>query len=94
MSKFKVTRVVDPGTFVVSPTWEWQGDKGKYIRITGYICPGCENPIYESALKRLKNLIKGKNVELRHAYRIDSNRLVCDVYLNGINIADFFPEFK
>ncbi len=94
MSRFKVTDIVDPGTFIVSPSWNWQGDVGQRIRVTGYNCPGCDSPIYKSALRRLKNLIKGKHVELRHAYRVEKERLVCDVYLNGINLADYFPEFK
>jgi hypothetical protein len=94
MSRFKVTEILDPGTIVVSPTWKWQEDVGMSIRPTGYVCPNCPSPAYESAMKRLKNLIYGKSIELRKAYRVDQGKLVCDVFINGINLSDFFPDFK
>ncbi|RLB91134.1 MAG: thermonuclease family protein, partial [Deltaproteobacteria bacterium] len=43
---------------------------------------------------KLSNLILGKTVELGNAYRIDRGRLVCDVYYQGRNLADYFSAYQ
>jgi len=40
-------------------------------------------------------LILNKKVEVKNAKAIDKySRLVADVYYNGKNLADYFPEYK
>ena len=33
-------------------------------------------------------------VNIAKAYKIDRGRLVCDVYFNGRNLADYFTEYQ
>ena len=47
----------------------------------------------QAAKAKLTRLILGEKVDLRTAYRVDQGRLVCDVYLGGKNLADYFPEY-
>lgn len=47
-----------------------------------------------AAKNKLERLISGRQVELGSAYKVDRGRLVCDVYLNGKNLADYFPEYQ
>ena len=89
-----VTSIVDGDTFIVSPNWNWNSQAGDRVRPTGYDTPELGQPGYVEATQKLRNLILGKTVELRKAYRVDRGRLVCDVYLNGKNLADYFPEYK
>ncbi len=41
----------------------------------------------------LSKLINGQQVELRAAYKVDRGRIVCDVFVGGGNLAEFFPEY-
>lgn len=93
MAEFKVTSVVDGDTFDVSPEWKWEGQSGSRVRPTGYDAPEIHASGGPAAKAKLEGLILGKQVELRAAVKVDRGRLVCDVYLNGKNLADFFPEY-
>lgn len=69
--------------------------KGDTIRPTGYNTPEKGKPGYEQAKQKLKDLILGKTVDIRSAKTVDQwGRLVADVYYNGKNLADYFPEYK
>ena len=94
MAAFKVVSVIDGNTFDVSPQWQWNGDSGSRVRPTGYDAPELVMPGGQVAKDKLSRLILGQNVELRTAYRIDRARLVCDVYVRGKNLADYFPEYR
>lgn len=94
MAKFTVTNIVDGDTFDVSPTWRWENQTGERVRPTGYDAPELPSASGQSAKSKLASLIHGKQVELGNAVKIDRGRLVCDVFLNGRNLADYFPEFK
>lgn len=91
---FKVTSVVDGDTFTVSPNWKWNGESGDTVRANGYDTPEQGQPGYEQAKTKLHNLINGKNVELKSAIKITYGRLLCDVYYNGKNLKDYFPEYQ
>lgn len=91
---FKVTSVVDGDTFTVSPNWKWNGDSGDIVRANGYDTPEKGQPGYEQATTKLRNLINGKNVELKGAIKITYGRLLCDVYYNGKNLKDYFLEYQ
>ena len=83
---WKVTEIID-----VSPNWKWQGESGDTVRANGYNAPEEGQPGYQQAKDKLKKLIFGKEVELKNVIKITFGRLLCDVYIGGKNLADFFP---
>ncbi len=89
-----VTAVIDGDTFEVSPGWEWKGEKGNRIRPTGYDTPEKGTPAYDQMKRKLEELILNKDVVIKNVVDIDRGRLVCEVYIGGKNLADFFPEYK
>lgn len=94
MSQFKVIEVIDGDTFDVSPGWTWNGQSGSRVRPTGYDAPESGTQAGQQAKRKLENLILNKYVELGTAYKIDRGRLVCDVYFEGKNLANYFPEYQ
>lgn len=93
MAEFKVVNIVDGDTFDVSPWWNWNGQLGERVRPTGYDAPELQVYGGQAAKAKLTRLILGEKVDLRTAYRVDQGRLVCDVYLGGKNLADYFSEY-
>jgi endonuclease YncB( thermonuclease family) len=91
---FEVIRTVDGDTFDVSPSWKWNGQSGDRVRPTGYDAPELNEYGGQAAKDKLSRLIFGKKVDLRKAYKVDRGRLVCDVYFNGKNLAEYFPEYQ
>ena len=94
MNSFFVESVIDGDTFIVKKGWTWRGQRGDRIRPTGYDAPEMHEWSGPAAKQTLTNLILGKYVEIGNAYTIDRGRLVCDVYFNGRNLADYFPAYK
>jgi len=94
MPTFNVTTIVDGDTFDVSPSWKWDNQTGERVRPTGYDAPELPSQAGQSAKEKLSRLIGGRQVEIGNAYKVDRGRLVCDVFLNGRSLADYFPEFK
>lgn len=94
MAQFTVSNVIDRDTFEVSPQWQWGGQSGSRVRPTGYDAPELNEYGGQAAKDKLSRLILWKTVDLRTARRIDRGRLVCDVFLNGRNLADYFPEHQ
>lgn len=94
MPTFTVSNIIDGDTFDVNPQWKWNGQQGSRVRPAGYDAP--EIHVYggQAAKIKLSRLILGKQVELRSAHKIDRGRLVCDVYFQGKNLANYFPEFQ
>jgi len=94
MTEFFVTEVVDGDTFKVSSNWEWNGRSGDTVRPAGYNTPEQGAPGYEEAKEKLTELILNKTVDIKNYQTIDRDRLVADVYYNGKNLADYFPEYR
>ena len=94
MAYFTVTQIVDGDTFDVSPSWVWRGQTGSRVRPAGYDAPEIGTPFSALATTRLRRLIAGKTVELRDAHTFDRGRLVCEVYVDGKNLAVHFPAYK
>ena len=90
---FFVRRVFDGDTFEVSPNWDWNGHTGAVVRPTGYDTPEEGQYGHEAAKQQLSRLILGRNVELKNAVAISYGRLVCDVEVNGVNVANYFPQY-
>ena len=91
---FKVTKIVDGDTFKISPGWKWNNKKGKIIRPTGYDTPERKEPEYQETTEKLKKLLLNNEVELKNPIKLSYNRLLCDVYFNGKDLAEYFPEYK
>lgn len=90
----RVSEVIDGDTFKVSPNWEWNKEKGDTVRAHGYNTPEEGQEGYQEAKKKLKELILDKDVELKNPVKFTYGRLLCDVYVDGKNLASFFPEYK
>ena len=91
---FKVIKVIDGDTFEVSPKWEWNNQEGNIVRANGYDAPEQGQPGYQAAKDKLTSLILGKEVELKNPIKITYGRLLCDVYYQGKNLAEYFPEYQ
>lgn len=91
---FKVIKVIDGDTFEVSPNWKWNDQTGNVIRANGYDAPEKDESGYQTARDKLERLIFHKEVELKNAIRITYGRLLCDVYYNRKNLADYFSEYR
>jgi len=95
MADFIVSEIVDGDTFKVKNGWKWNEKKGDTVRPTGYDTPEKGETGYEQAKQKLKDLILGKTVDIKSVKIVDQwGRLVADVYYNGKNLADYFPEYK
>ena len=94
MATFTVISIVDGDTFDVSPEWKWNGQTGNRVRPTGYDAPELYAYGGQAAREKLSQLILNQKVELGSAYKIDHGRLVCDVFFNNHNLADYFPNWK
>lgn len=97
MADFTVSEIIDGDTFKVKNGWEWKekGKKGDTVRPTGYNTPEKGEPGYEKGKQKLEDLTLAKMVDIRSAKTVDEwGSLVADVYYNGKNLADYFPEYK
>ena len=94
MGTWTVNEVIDGDTFVVSPGWTWGREVGDRVRPVGYDAPEIGEPGGWEAKRRLRELIDGKQVQLGSAYRVDRGRLVALVFLNGMDLAEFFSRFQ
>jgi len=94
MPAFTVTKIIDGDTIEVSPQWKWSGQTGTRVCPTGYDAPRSPSLKGNRAKADLSALIEGGQVELREAYKADHGCLVCDVFFQGKNLSDFFPEFE
>lgn len=83
---FNVKEVIDGDTFDVTPGWKWDGKEGDRIRIANLDAPELSEKGGQAAKTKLKNLIEGKDVELKNAVNLSYGRLVCDVYYNGKDV--------
>ncbi len=93
MSFCVVFSVVDGNTFEVTPPWKWENITGSFVQATGYDAPSISEKDSKIARERLTNLILGRQVELCKPQEVRHGRLVCDVYLNGVCLAEYFPEY-
>ena len=92
--KRKVKKIIDGDTFDVVRKWNWHSEEGHRIRPTGYNAPEKGEPDHGKATRKLSRILTGKQVDLKKCHRVDRGRLVCDVNLDGKNLADFFPEYQ
>lgn len=94
MEQFKVINIIDGDTFDVAPGWSWNNQTGSRVRPVGYDAPEMNTTAGKAAKGKLERLALGKTVQLGSAYRIDRGRLVCEVFLNGNNLKNYFPGYQ
>ncbi len=87
MATYTVTKVIDGDTLDVTPKWRFGGTSGKRVRLAGVYAPELKERSGKAARKRLSDRVLNRKVELRNRKSLSYGRLVCDVYLNGWNIA-------
>jgi endonuclease YncB( thermonuclease family) len=93
MNTFAVIQVIDGDTFEVSPRWTWGGKEGDRVRPAGYDAPEVGDLAGAAAKHRLRNLLEGKRVQLTNPHTNSYGRLVCDVLLDGKNLAVYFSKW-
>lgn len=91
---FEVVEVIDGDTFRVAQKWTWNNQTGDFVRPIGYDAPEEGEPGYQTAKNKLTKLILGKEVSLKNPIKLTYGRLLCDVYCNRRNLADYFPEYQ
>lgn len=98
MALFKVLNIVD-GNTIETDGWKWGEDyAGTRVKIAGYKVSGTEHVAL--AKRRLQILLEGKSVELRNPTDAvkgptnNSDVVTAAVYLNDVDIAQYFPELK
>lgn len=94
MATFTVSQIIDGDTFIVLNGWQWNDNAGDRVRPTGYDAPELPSLAGYKAKQKLERLILNKEVELGNVATIDRGRLVCDVFFNGHNLADYFPDYR
>jgi len=94
MKTYKVIKIIDGDTFDVLPAWEFRGKKGHRVRPVGYNTPEWFEIGYREATEKLAKLILGKKVLLRQPIKLSYQRLLCRVFFQNRNLADFFPEYQ
>ena len=93
METFTVMAVINGNTFDVSPNWELEDMTGDRVQATGYNAPKTGASAM-AAEQKLSILIQNKKVELGSPHGVERGRLVCEVYFQGRNLADYLPEYK
>ena len=78
-----VTRIVDGDTFRADVN-----GKNESIRIHGINAPEKDEYGFQRSSDALSALISGKEVKLKFIERDKYGRMVCDVFVNGIDVAD------
>jgi hypothetical protein len=90
---FKVIAVWDGNTIEIEPDWEYDDKRGSKVQATGYAAPS-KGALAMNLEQRLSALLLNKKVDLQSPVEVSRNRLVAAVYINGINLADYFSEYK
>lgn len=85
---FTVTQVIDGDTLAVKPNWSWEDESGSRVRLAGVNAPELNEYGGPAAKRRLSDLVLNATVELKNAKTFSYGRLVCDVFLNGRNVAN------
>lgn len=86
--KMLVKRILSATTFEVYPPWRWEKWSGIKVRVAGLKQLEAREVGYDKAKKHLDTIILNKEVELKNMQDIDYDCLVCDVHVDGKNVAE------
>lgn len=92
---YRVTKIIDNNTIEVFPHWEYEGQQGTMVTITGYVGPKIPGvPGYEAVNVRLRGMIFAKDITLSPLMVMSSGELLGKVLIDSIDVSVFFPEYK
>ena len=91
---FEVIEIIDGGTFIIRPNWNWNDESGNIVRPVGYNPPEPDDLDFESVKEKLDNLLFSESVDLVDQVKLSYGRLLCTVLLKGQDIAEYFPEYQ
>lgn len=91
---FTVTKIVDRGTVSVSPNWKWENYEGNVVKIAGFSSSVSSPGLDSFAIGKLQTLILNKAVQLKNPVQVDDTSIVCSIFLNDVDILNYFPEFN
>ena len=97
MNTWSILNIINGNTIQVKPAWTWNNVTGDKVRINGYTIYSQSLPAQAAddiAKGRLNTLLAGKSFILSNPTHIENDTIYCDIYLNGINIVNYFPDFK
>ena len=93
MGNHRVVKVIDGDTFEVDPGFKLRnGSRITRVRPARYNAPELHEFGGDAAKRKLSRLILGKVVKLDNPQTVHKGRLVCDVYINGRNLASYFSK--
>ncbi len=95
---FSIKEIINGNEILVKPNWFFKGYEGDKVYIDGFRAPSDESGYgYSFAKKKLTSLLSDKEFGL-HApefwEKFGKDKIVCHVYLNDVDIKNYFPEFK
>lgn len=102
---YKVTEIISGNSISVSPNWNIAGESGNLVKINGYKLEISDKKtkfpevfVKDLATNRLKILLSDKLVELRvrpteTGDALNDGVLSCRIYLNDVDISNYFVEF-
>ena len=93
METFTVVAVIDGNTLEVSPKWQFGDETGNLVQAKGYTAPKSGKGAM-AIEQKLSGLIHNKKIELGSPDGVQRNRLICEVYYRGINIAEYFSAYQ
>ncbi len=103
IAMFKLVEPISGNAIRITPAWNWNGVSGEIVKINGIdihsTLPDQIKAIREEILKqRLVSLFQTFEFKLTNPLRVElfenKNAIKCDILLNGVNIANYFPEYK
>ncbi len=99
MASWNVKEVKGGNLIVLASNWRWKGVVGNEVIVNGYdlYLEGKPAQFVEILAKlRLEELLLNKEISLVNVTHLDevNKRISCTVLLNGVNVADYFFDFK
>lgn len=91
---YRVTKILDSGSIEIFPPWEWEGSSGSVVRVAGYHAPAFGRPGHAAAKTRLNGMLFAKTITTEDPVVLSSGELLCKVFIDGIDVATFFPEYR
>lgn len=100
MNEFKIKAILDNNNIQVTPNWTWRDRKGKEIRVRGLFAKKIESFGNFKINEKLQKLLLDKYIVMKNPepiFTLDgkiAEFILCDIYLNGVNVINYFPEIK
>lgn len=96
MARFQVAQVITGNKINVQNAWTWGSYSGNIVCINGYSLDNIPEDHLIYFYNRLKALLNGKYITLKYPTHIspdektDSSILHCSVFLNEIDVKEYF----